>query len=196
LNDRRRNLDPDERNALRTTNVYARPARAILLGALLAGAVGCEQVEQIQDHFRDMTPYEAYQAALERAGLAETALGMAWAEAGARAVNAPLVVSLPFQEQGYIAPEEAGAMGYQVTIPRGRRLTAEVTLETREGTRVFVDLFRVASDEDDPARPLISTDSVPGTFVHEPWRGGDFVLRLQPELLWGGQYTVTLRPEA
>jgi peptidoglycan LD-endopeptidase LytH len=196
LNDRCRNLDPDERNALRTTNAYARTARAILVGVGLTGAVGCEQVEQIQDHFRDMTPYEAYQASLERAGLAETALAAAWSEAGAQAVNAPLDVSLPFQEQGYIAPEEPGAMGYRVTIPRGRRLTAEVTLETREGTRVFVDLFRLASDDEDPARPLISTDSVPGTFIHEPWRGGDFVLRLQPELLRGGQYTVTLRLEA
>lgn len=181
---------------MRTTNAYARTARTILVGAGLAAVTGCEQVEQVQDHFRDMTPYEAYQASLERAGLAETALAVAWTEAGTLAVDAPLVVSLPFQEQGYIAPEEPGAMGYQVTVPRGRRLTAEVTLETREGTRVFVDLFRVASDEEDPARPLISTDSVPGTFIHEPWRGGDFVLRLQPELLRGGQYTVTLRLEA
>jgi hypothetical protein len=87
-------------------------------------------------------------------------------------------------------------MGYLVNVPRGRRLTAEVTLDTQDGTRVFVDLFRVAADDEDPARPLISTDSVPGVFIHEPWRGGEFILRLQPELLRGGQYTVSLRLEA
>jgi hypothetical protein len=43
---------------------------------------------------------------------------------------------------------------------------------------------------------VLSSDSAPGTFVHEPWRGGDFILRLQPELLRGGQYHVTLRLEA
>ena len=171
-------------------------ARAAVVGAALLGASGCEQVEQVQDHFRDLTPYEAYTVSLEAAGLAETALGQAWEHAGDRAIEAPLLVSLPFQEQGYIAPEEPAAMGYRVNIPRGRRLTAEVALDTQEGTRVFVDLFRVAADDEDPARPLISTDSVPGVFTHEPWRGGDFVLRLQPELLRGGRYTVTLRLEA
>ncbi|MEX2467424.1 MAG: M23 family metallopeptidase [Gemmatimonadota bacterium] len=181
---------------MRTTNAYASVARAILISAGMLGVVGCEQVEQVQDHFRDLTPHEAYLASLEQAGLGSTALGRAWERAGERAVEEPLTISLPFQEQGYIAPEEPGAMGYRVSIPRGRRLTAEVTLETQEGTRVFVDLFRVAADDEDPARPLISTDSVPGVFVHEPWRGGDFILRLQPELLRGGQYTVTLRLEA
>ena len=48
------------------------------------------------------------------------------------------------------------------------------------------------SSEDDPPRPIVSTDSVPGEFVHEPWRGGDFILRLQPELLRGGQYSLVL----
>lgn len=87
-------------------------------------------------------------------------------------------------------------MAYLVSVPRGRRLTAEVELTSDDGTRIFVDLFRVAGDEGDPLRPVISTDSVPGTFVHEPWRGGDFILRLQPELLRGGHLRVTLQLEA
>ena len=87
-------------------------------------------------------------------------------------------------------------MGYRLTIGRGQRLTASVSLKSGEETRVFVDLFRMAENEDDPPRPILSTDSVPGTFEHEPWRGGDFLLRIQPELLRGGTYTVTLRLEA
>jgi hypothetical protein len=75
-------------------------------------------------------------------------------------------------------------------------LTAEVELAGEDGTRVFVDLFRVAEDEGEPLRPIFSTDSVPGSFGHEPWRGGDFILRLQPELLRGGRYRVTLQLEA
>ncbi|HUF77020.1 MAG TPA: M23 family metallopeptidase [Longimicrobiales bacterium] len=156
----------------------------------------CEEIEQIRDGFRDMTPHEAYQESLAAAGLDETALGNAWLVASQAAVTAPTRVALPFQEEGYITVEQPGAMAYLVTVPRGRRLTAEVTLQSEDGTRVFVDLFRVAADEGDPLRPIVSTDSVPGTFIHEPWRGGDFILRLQPELLRGGQYRVTLRLEA
>ena len=105
-------------------------------------------------------------------------------------------VPLPFEEEGFITPEDPGAMAYRVSVPRGQRLTATVELESDDGTRVFVDLFRVPADDADPPRPILSTDSVPGAFVHEPWRGGDFILRLQPELLRGGQYRVRLELEA
>ncbi|MEQ9399395.1 MAG: peptidoglycan DD-metalloendopeptidase family protein [Longimicrobiales bacterium] len=164
--------------------------------ACLSVLVACEEVEQIQDRFRDLTPHEEYLASLEDAGLGDAALARDWIAASRRALDEPLGVSLPFREQGFIAPEEAGATAYRVTVGRGQRLTAEVALEGDEGTRVFVDLFRVPEDPQDPLRPLLSSDSVPGTFVHEPMRGGDFVLRIQPELLRGGRYQVTLRLEA
>jgi len=163
---------------------------------VVIGLTACEEVEQVQDRFRDMTPYEAYEASLAAAGLNETALGRDWILAGQRAVEKPSPVSLPFHEEGFIADEEPGATAYRVTIGRGQRLTAEVSLSSSEETRVFIDLFRVPEDEDDPLRPIMSTAEVPGSFEHEPWRGGDFVLRLQPELLRGGSYQVTLRLEA
>jgi murein DD-endopeptidase MepM/ murein hydrolase activator NlpD len=169
--------------------------RAPAWGFALA-LVACEEVEVVQDRFRDLTPYEAYRESLADAGLAETALGRDWIRAGADAVVAAVPISPPFQEEGYITAETPGAMAYRITVPRGRRLTAHVTLDSEEGTRVFVDLFRVPEDAEDPPRPIISTDSVPGSFVHEPFREGDFILRLQPELLRGGQYRVILRLEA
>ena len=168
------------------------------IGAVLAliGISACEEIEQVQDRFRDLTPHEAYQASLSDAGLTSTALGRDWILAGQQAVQAPVEISLPFREAGFITPEEPIAVGYRLTIGRGQRLTASVSLKSGEETRVFVDLFRMAENEDDPPRPILSTDSVPGTFEHEPWRGGDFLLRIQPELLRGGTYTVTLRLEA
>jgi murein DD-endopeptidase MepM/ murein hydrolase activator NlpD len=164
--------------------------------ALGVFAVGCEQVEQAQDRFRDLTPHEAYQASLSDAGLSETALARDWVAASRHAVEQAAPVTLPFEEEGFITPEEPGAMAYRISVPRGKKLTATVDLESEDGTRVFVDLFRMPSSEDDPPRPIVSTDSVPGEFVHEPWRGGDFILRLQPELLRGGQYRVRLQLEA
>ena len=86
-------------------------------------------------------------------------------------------------------------MAYRLSVERGQRLTAEVSVTGSEDTKLFVDLFRVPASEDDAFRPVFSSDSVPGGFVHEPWRGGEFILRVQPELLRGGQYRVTLRLE-
>jgi len=162
----------------------------------LLSLAACEEVEQVQDRFRDLTPYEAYESSLAAAGLAETALGREWVNAGRSAVEAAAPISLPFEEQGYIAPEAPGAMAYRMSVQRGQRLTAEVSVSTDEGTRVFVDLFRVPADPGDQHRPIVSTDSLPGQFTHEPWRDGEFILRLQPELLRGGHYTVSLKLEA
>ena len=172
-----------------------RTRKASILLAL-AALLGCEEIEQVQDRFRDLTPHEAYEESLQSAGLAESALARDWAEAGRLAVRTPVPVTLPFEEEGFLTADDPSAMAYRITVPRGRRLTAAVTLASEEGTRVFVDLFRVAEDEGDPLRPILSTDSVPGRFEHEPWREGDFILRLQPELLRGGQFRVTLRLEA
>ena len=174
------------------TRPFSRGAAVLALLAL----VGCEGVDQIQDRFRDLTPYEAYHESLSAAGLAETALGRDWLRAGQSSLETAASVTLPFEEQGYITVEEPGAVAYRLTIARGSKLTAEVWLTDEKDTRVFVDLFRVGEDESDPPRPVLSTDAVPGTFVHEPWRSGDFILRVQPELLRGGQYRVKLRLEA
>ncbi len=167
-----------------------------VLAAVCLVASACEQVEQVQDRFRDLTPYEAYQESLVAAGLAETALARDWVAAGRAALDGAAPVSLPFEEEGFITAEDPGAMAYRITVPRGQKLTADISLQSEDDTQVFVELFRVPSGEGDPLRPIVSYDSIPGSFEHEPWRGGDFVLRLQPELLRGGQYRVVLRLDA
>jgi hypothetical protein len=163
---------------------------------VLLGLAACEPVEPVQVRFRDMTPWEAYAGTLTDAGLAEAALAREWVSAGESAMASPAPVTLPFEEDGWISVEEPTAIAYRVAVPRGQKLTAEVTLSGGDGTRLFVDLFRLADDGATALRPVLSTDSVPGTFVHEPWRGGDFVLRLQPELMTGGRYRVKLRLES
>ncbi len=168
----------------------ALPALSLLFGA------SCEPAEQLRDRFRDLTPHEAYQESLELAGLHQTALGRGWIGAGRDALRHSVPVSVPFAEDGHIPPDAPMAVAYRITIPRGRRLTFRVDLESAEGTRLFIDLFRLAGDEAAPPRPVFSSDSVSRTFVYEPaWRGGEFLLRVQPELLRGGRYRVTVEAE-
>ncbi|MHB1194773.1 MAG: peptidoglycan DD-metalloendopeptidase family protein [Longimicrobiales bacterium] len=173
-------------------------SRPLMAALLLAGtlASACERVEQVQDHFRDRTPHEAYLASLADAGLTGTALVRDWIAVSLRAVESAPVVPLPFQEEGFIAPDEAVAMAYRLRIGRGQRLSGEVTLGTDANARVFVDLFRVPDEPADPLRPVLSVDTVPGEFRYEPWREGEYILRVQPELLRGGRYRVVLRLEA
>jgi len=164
--------------------------------ATLVTLVACEQVEIVQDHFRDLTPYEAYHASLVAAGLAETALARDWSSAGQAALQNPIPVEAPFDEQGYITPEQPAAVAYLVHIPRGRKLTFEVSMESGHDTRLFIDLYRLASNDNTPPRPVFSSDSLSRTFTHEDaWRAGNYVLRVQPELLRGGRYRISLGQE-
>jgi murein DD-endopeptidase MepM/ murein hydrolase activator NlpD len=164
--------------------------------AILLLVLGCEPLEKVRDSFRDLTPHEAYLAALAEAGLAQTALVRDWIAVSREAVAEAPLVQLPFQEEGFIAPDEAVAMAYRLRIGRGQRLSGEVDLASGKETRVFVDLFRVPEEAADPLRPVLAMDSVPGTFRYEPWREGEYILRVQPELLRGGSYRVVLRLEA
>lgn len=163
---------------------------------MLAAVAGCERAQVLHYNLRDLTPYETYQAALAAAGLGETALARDWEAAGRDALQSPVPVEPPFEEEGYITPEEPSAVAYRVHIPRGRKLLFAVSLDSGEGTRLFIDLFRMPLDEDNPPRPVFSSDSLSRTFSYEdPWRASDYVLRVQPELLRGGSYRVTLGEE-
>jgi murein DD-endopeptidase MepM/ murein hydrolase activator NlpD len=157
---------------------------------------GCEVAEVVVDRYRSLTPHEAYEASLVEAGLSGTALGRDWTRAARRATEEPHVVELPYREEGFIAEEEPDAVGYRFSIQRGQVLTLHAEVDSEEATRVFVDLFRVPEDEGGALRPLLLTDTTANGLVYEPPRSGDFILRLQPELLRGGRFRVTLTLDA
>ncbi|MDT8341909.1 MAG: peptidoglycan DD-metalloendopeptidase family protein [Longimicrobiales bacterium] len=169
-----------------------RPSAPLLAVPLLVlAASACEKVEQFRDARRPATPHEAYLQGLHDAGLANTALSQAWIHEAAEAVRTPRRVDLPFQEEGYIAPEAPEAVGYRFSLRRGQTLNVRLRVNSPEGARVFLDLLRVAEDEADPPRP-VEADTVPEGLVYEPFRDGEFLVRVQPELLRGGEYAVIL----
>jgi murein DD-endopeptidase MepM/ murein hydrolase activator NlpD/SH3-like domain-containing protein len=165
----------------------------LALSLTLAAALGaCEQVEVMVDERRSSTPHEAYLQGLHDAGLASTALSREWIAEAGEALENPTRVELPFQEEGYIAPEDPEAVGYRFELTRGQLLTVRLRVESREETRVFLDLMRVAEDPANPPRP-VEADTLPdGSLRYEPYRDGEYLVRVQPELLRGGQYSVIL----
>jgi murein DD-endopeptidase MepM/ murein hydrolase activator NlpD/SH3-like domain-containing protein len=163
-------------------------------GVLLCLAVAsCEEVEQVVDRFREFTPHEAYAESLRAAGLVETALGKDWLRAAGDAVRSPHVVTLPFREEGYLPPEQPAAVGYRFALQRGQVLTVQTELDAAASSRLFLDFFRVPEDARDALRPVLEADTVSaGVWTYEPNRAGEYVLRIQPELLRGGRYSVSL----
>lgn len=168
-----------------------------LVGAVMLGTVlsGCERVSSVRDAFREMTPHEQYAQALQDGDLASTALAQDWLAAADRALDEPLSIALPFREVGYFDPAEPSAVGYAFDARRGQELRVDVEAASADSGRLFVDLFRVPSDTTDVPRPVASTDTA-GTLTTTMSRDGRYLLRLQPELLRGGRYTLTLEAGA
>ena len=140
------------------------------------------------------TPHERYAQRLERAGLDGAALGRLWERAATRALAEAPRVTAPFRETGYLESSRPDAVGYRFDARLGQRLTFEVRMEPATNTVLFLDLFRVPADSSAPVH-VASADSGGLRLVHEPSRDGTYLVRLQPELLRGGRYTLTATTE-
>lgn len=163
------------------------------LGALLCA---CNVVEQLGPD--PPTAYDRYARSLTDAGLASTALGRDWLLAGDSAMHAPLKVDLPFREAGVYSRGEARAVAYEISLADGQILTATLRAEGLP-LQFFVDLFEQTGDTAKPFvhRATVDTTENSGnwsefTLQHEARRTGDYVIRLQPELLREGRYDLTL----
>ena len=136
------------------------------------------------------SPHESYADGLRGANLGDTALGRDWTQAGERALTQPLSVTLPLNESGYFPADSPAAIGYRLELQRGRQLTAELTFDGLEFPRLFVDLFEI-KDGALPARVASLTEGTVLTFTVP--RDGAYVLRIQPELLRSGRFSVIQR---
>jgi murein DD-endopeptidase MepM/ murein hydrolase activator NlpD len=165
--------------------------------ALSATITACNKDLPYFDPPRPSSAHERYADGLQRAGLDSTALGRDWTSAAATSIRQPLTVSLPFREVGYFAANEARAVGYAVRLRDGQRLSAIVETNGSRLT-VFLDLYRQTGDTAEPLDLVATLDSAGAAgarLTHEARRDGIYVLRVQPELLRSGGYTLTVSTE-
>ena len=184
----------------------ARDRAALILLVSLAACGGREAAESLFGR-RATSPHERYAESLREAGLADAALGRDWLAAAERALTAPLplVAPLPYREEGYFSPTEPTAVALRVRPRRGQHLTVRVERAPgAEPYTIFVDLFEAPAVDSavrgsatttaaPPPRLVASADSGSGTIEHDADREGvAYLVRLQPELLRGGRYTLTI----
>lgn len=166
---------------------------ATVLGFALAAATGCGPVERVRERFFDgPTPRDRYVQMLEWAGLESTALATDWMAAGERALPEAVPIRAPHAEEVWLGPEQAGALGYRLSARRGQRLTIIAGLRSDSAALLFLDVFRVTDDSLAPYRREASADSAARILEFEPRRDADYIVRIQPELLRGGRFSVRI----
>ena len=162
--------------------------KVVAAAALLAVLAACGT--QRPAFIRTLTPHEAYADGLRRAGLAETALGREWLAAAEAAVQEPTRSKLPVTMTADYPASEPRAFGYRLTLQRGRVLRVDVTPKGEEPALVFMDLFRVDENPERPPRHLGSADRDALVLEREIDRDGDYIIRIQPELLRSGTFRI------
>jgi murein DD-endopeptidase MepM/ murein hydrolase activator NlpD len=164
-----------------------------LVPALALVLATCDAVDDIRERMRGATPREDYVQALAGAGLLETALGRDWVAAAEAALNQPLPGEVPVEETGYLDPAEPHAIALRVRLQRGQRVAVRADLAPAADALLFLDVFRVDSADTAVPRHIAAADSGGRSLEFEPSRTADYIVRLQPELLRGGRYTLTVR---
>lgn len=137
------------------------------------------------------TPHEAYGESLRKAGLHDTALGRDWLAAGERALREARPAKLPLEVATAVPAEEPRAFGFRVSLRRGRVLRIEVTPSGAQPAEIFIDLFRAPETADATPRHVASAERGGTILTREMERDGDYLVRIQPELLRSATFKIS-----
>jgi murein DD-endopeptidase MepM/ murein hydrolase activator NlpD len=140
--------------------------------------------------FGSRIPHEKYADQLNKSGLQKTALGQLWLQAANKGLMQPLSIQLPYKETGYFDAGIPDAAGYRFTARRGDNLVIELNQKPASGVTLFLDLWQPV--ENGAPTVLAAPDSALAGLQYEVKKDGVYILRLQPELLAGIEYSLTI----
>lgn len=161
-----------------------------LLISCLVVISGCSKMGGPASLFKKTSPHEAYAQSLESAGLHQTVLGRSWLTEANQTITKALPVTIPYKETGYFAPEKVQSTTLRFEAKRGQKIHIQLQKTPATGFRIYVDLFQQVENRT-PER-IAFADTTGASLEHEIDKAGVYYLRLQPELLSGGQYTLTI----
>ncbi len=138
--------------------------------------------------FGKKSPHDNYAQKIKDAGLQETALGKAWFIMSDYILQQPVSIELPFREAGYFPGEKAMATAYAFDGKRGEVIKIVLEKQPVNDIEIFMDLWQISRDS--IPEKLTYADS--SQFNYEVENDGRYILRLQPELLKSGTYTLTI----
>jgi murein DD-endopeptidase MepM/ murein hydrolase activator NlpD len=163
---------------------------ALLISLLLFSRC---QKEIVPEPYKPTKGHEGYVHSLRSAGLAHTAIARDWILASENAMKNPVVVEPPFEEAFYVDHAAAFAVAYHFAVVKGQRVEIDVAFNGQKRCRLFMDLFRIRGISYEDWRLVASANNNEKHLEFEPKQDAEYVLRLQPELLRGGRFTVTIR---
>lgn len=194
----------DEKKIRRKTT-WARIAGILFVGtwAIVPGLFWHVDLETAarSEFFRRPTVHEAYLLDLVRTSPEVDSPARMWETEAYRAIDHPIEMGRAYSEEGLFLEEVPQAVGVRVHIPEGQRLRVWVEAHGNDHSRLFVDIYRAGprgeswvEGDPDPRPAFLRGEEITGDrWTFDPSRGGDYVLRIQPELEAEALYFTTLQ---
>jgi peptidoglycan LD-endopeptidase LytH len=139
--------------------------------------------------FQRKSLYEEYLDKLKKVEINKTALGSEWIRAGESALRDSIEVEIPFRETGYFSTKTVRAESFRFLAKEGQRIEVTTIWNSKTSGQLFLDVFKVDKSE---VFHLIAADSTL-TLSFEIENDGEYLLRLQPELLRGGKFILEIQ---
>ena len=138
--------------------------------------------------FGKRSAHQKYAESLESAGLKGSQLGNLWFNAATKSLNAPDSVVLPFQQNGFFAAEIPAADGFVFKGKRGQKIMVNLSVIPDTAKLFFCELWQVEANE---LSLLTAMDTLNQTIEHVVKKDGQFIVRIQPQLLVNMEYTIS-----
>ena len=163
------------------------PAYLLIAASLLLLLSSCRQTDRIPTAD---SPRGIYQQKIKDSPLGEKKIVHNWITAGDTARKEPTAIDIPLQTKSIFFSDEPHAWGWMFSSTEGRIIQVGVA-SSDSSHNIFMDLF--ALQQNDTVLVASTEDSL---LSHEVDKSGSFILRLQPELLISGSFTlkITDRP--
>lgn len=161
-----------------------------LLTALLLMTISMVSCNSIRKTFSaNKPPHEVYANSLNAAGLQQTQLGKLWFSAAANALQQPVGINLPYMEKGFFDPAIPGAAGFSFKLNRGDQLIVVANSNPSSNLKLFCELWQQTNDE---KKLLASADTVTNQLRLDCKSTGEYIIRLQAELLQALEYSISI----
>lgn len=156
--------------------------------ALFIGA--CSQVNGPAALFKKSSPHDVYADNLKSAGLERTEIGRQWLSRASDILSNALSVKIPYKETGFFAPEKTQSVALCFDAIKGQKINISFTKKPAINFNIYLDVFE--RDKNGELDRVAFADTAATALEYEIEKTGKYYLRLQPELLSGGQYTLTI----
>ncbi|MNK44413.1 Murein DD-endopeptidase MepM [compost metagenome] len=136
------------------------------------------------------SPHAQYERRLLNAGLDKSTMGGSWITKANSLLQSASGIKVPYKETGYFAADKVDGASFRFKLERGQLLTAKLSKQSIHNFAIYMDIWE--QKENGEFKVLAFADSLGGDLQLEANRSGDYLLRLQPELLGSGSYTLEL----